>query len=496
MKLYVKTVAIAAIALSAQQVTAQTVRGVDTTRKYFNRLLSSKDEADKALLETKLYNLLKSDKEKDWTMANNFFYQLKKINTSDSITKAVKVKFPLGAMARSEAVDTVYKAKTAAEKETLYKAWIKKFPPEELTKDAQGDERVPYDYVRSAIGHAYADEDNVTKAVEYANAMESPFWRSEGWAGIAGRLQKKGHDKEALALLLKARENSRLYRTTKTQDVGAGFAAMGYTSYSSSVAEIYYKQKKYKEALAYIKDASDSSKEIRANVFANYVNILMALNRNQEAFDKIETAIKAGQATEPMKDQLKAIYPKVKNSGEPVDVYLANINKQLAEKFMRELPKTMIDLPAPGFTLKDFEGNTVSLESLKGKTVVVDFWATWCGPCKASFPAMQMAVNKYKSDPNVKFLFIHTWERGTETPTEDAKKYINEMKYDFTVLMDLKDSETGINKAIDGFKVSGIPTKFIIDKNGHIRFRMTGFSGGNDAAVEELSAMIKLASQS
>ena len=145
---------------------------------------------------------------------------------------------------------------------------------------------------------------------------------------------------------------------------------------------------------------------------------------------------------------------------------------------MKQLPSRMIDEPAPAFTLQDLSGHTVSLDDYKGKTVVVvDFWATWC-------------------DPNVKFLSIHTWERENNA-TKQARRYIKDMKYDFEVLMDLKDEMTGKNPVVQQFNVTGIPTRFVIDKNGHIRFRLTGFSRGNEAAsVEELSAMIQLAQKS
>jgi thiol-disulfide isomerase/thioredoxin len=129
---------------------------------------------------------------------------------------------------------------------------------------------------------------------------------------------------------------------------------------------------------------------------------------------------------------------------------------------------------------------------LKGKTVILDFWATWCGPCKASFPAMQMAVNKYKDDPNVKFLFIHTWEK-TATPTKDAGDYIKSQNYNFEVLMDNKDPETKINKVVSDYKVNGIPSKFVIDPQGNIRFNLMGFEGSNEAAVDEISMMIDMA---
>lgn len=151
----------------------------------------------------------------------------------------------------------------------------------------------------------------------------------------------------------------------------------------------------------------------------------------------------------------------------------------------------MIAVPAPNFTLKDLDGKVVSLKDLKGKVIVLDFWSTWCVPCKKSFPAMQLAVNAYKNDPAVKFLFIHTWET-TKTPVEDVKKYIAQSGFNFQVLMDLKN-ETGRNAAVEDYGVSAIPAKFIINKAGNIVFKLTGFTGTDADALQEISERITLA---
>jgi thiol-disulfide isomerase/thioredoxin len=128
---------------------------------------------------------------------------------------------------------------------------------------------------------------------------------------------------------------------------------------------------------------------------------------------------------------------------------------------------------------------------LKGKVVVLDFWATWCGPCKASFPAMQTAVNKYKDDANVVFLFIDTRENKEPQPMkDDAAKFVKDNNYTFHVLLDEKD------KIIANYNVSGIPTKFVIDPKGNVKYTSVGYNGNADELVQELSLMVENAKKS
>ena len=458
----------------------------DSLMRYYSRLANSTNELEQAQLQTKLYELLKSEKESDWLTARRFFYQSKKINTADSITKAAKERFPQGQVVRDEKVQDIYNEKDPVKKEKLFKTWMKAFPPEKF-----GTDKIVYDYARNAVSRAYAEADNVKKAIQYADMIETPAWKGEGWAGPAQVLKQNGHLKEAEELYKKAIANSYKFMTTNRNDPGAGFAAIGFVGYSNSLVEMLIEQKKYSEALPYIKLAHDSSKTVRANVNSNYAKVLMELGKDQEAFEIIDEAVKAGQATNQMKESLKTLWVKVKGSNAGYEEYLASVNKIMAEKIRKDLAKQMINLPASNFTLKDVDGNTVSLSDLKGKTVLLDFWATWCGPCKRSFPAMKTAMEKFKDDPNVKFLFIHTWEKQ-EHATDSAKSYITRSNFPFHVLMDLKNSE-GVNPVVESYKVQAIPTKFVIDGNGNIRFRFTGAAEGEDAAVEEVVAMIELA---
>jgi thiol-disulfide isomerase/thioredoxin len=155
----------------------------------------------------------------------------------------------------------------------------------------------------------------------------------------------------------------------------------------------------------------------------------------------------------------------------------------------------MLDEEAPDFELADLNGNIVSLKSLRGKTVILDFWATWCGPCLTAFPGMQMAVNKFENDDKVQFLFVNTSEKGADLNNK-VSELLKTNNYSFHVLMDDQMKGTNRYKTAYAYNVLGIPTTVFIGPDGKIRFKKLVSNGNKEQMVEEISIMIDLAKRS
>jgi peroxiredoxin len=116
----------------------------------------------------------------------------------------------------------------------------------------------------------------------------------------------------------------------------------------------------------------------------------------------------------------------------------------------------LIGKKAPDFVLKDMNGATISLSSLTGKVVLINFWATWCPPCRDEMPALNKLYNGYKNRGLV-VLAVSTDRRES-----DVKKYLSRNSFDFPVLTDLD------MKVSRQYKVFSMPTSFLLDKNGVI----------------------------
>lgn len=120
--------------------------------------------------------------------------------------------------------------------------------------------------------------------------------------------------------------------------------------------------------------------------------------------------------------------------------------------------------PAADFTLKDQYGNTHTLSEYKGKTVFLNFWATWCPPCKAEMPDIQKIYEEYqeKGDDSLVILGIAAPNWGQEQSREGITAFLEEMGYTYPVVMDT----TG--EMFMAYGISSFPTTFMIDKEGNV----------------------------
>lgn len=448
--------------------------------------LNNKKEGEKLINENINSLATKSDMTADdYSDLIGLYRTLRKKEPFDSVTRLAVEKFPNGTIAKNNLIDKFFQQRDIEKKEIIYDELKAKFS--NIGKNEK--------YMLSSLARGYDNKGNKEKASFYIDKIRDKNTKASLFNSIAWALAEKGEDLEYAAEtskksldLMKSLEgdmsNKPNYITELMYKRGLD---RSYGMFADTYALILFKQGKLKEAIKYQKLAVDKSKS--ADTADRYLEFLIADNQNELAVSSAEDFLKNNTAGSKTKDYFKKAYAKQNPDAKDVDEKIAAAEKVGYDKYKAEIKKGLIDEDAPQFTLKDLEGKDVSLASLKGKVTVLDFWATWCGPCKASFPSMQNVVTKYKDSDKVKLLFINTLESG-EDREKSVSDFIKDNNYTFHVLLDEKVKGSNSFEVAEKYGVTGIPTKVIIGPDGRMKYKSVGFSGDPTKVVKEIDIIV------
>lgn len=377
--------------------------------KYVSVIYRQNKEAGTKLVNDQIDYLAtsKSTEEKDLTLVYDLYSLIKNKEKADSAKYTLLKTYPTGNMAYSLAARELYTEKSARVFEEKLNGLIARF------KIQPNADKLTYLY--NLLATAYAKEKTFEKFDLYANKISNKVTRAGIYNNVAWPFAEKNTNtafalsisKKSLDLLTAAKDDEfPSYYDSKAEYLKSLDSYYG--MYADTYALLLYNSGKYKDALTYQDKAFALMETGSADMHVRYVTYLKKDGQFAKAFTEAENLIKEGDATDSVKTDFKMLYTKLGKKGD-YNTYLSKLEEAAYAKEREKWQKKMINMPAPTFSLASLKGETVSLADFKGKTVIVDYWATWCGPCVASFPGMQLAINKYKNNPNVVFLFINTW---------------------------------------------------------------------------------------
>ena len=236
---------------------------------------------------------------------------------------------------------------------------------------------------------------------------------------------------------------------------------------------VYMQQEKFANALPHLERAAELNKE-QPEIVGRLARAYWELNQKDKALATLAgLAGYPGSVYDDLRKQYQDYYIGHKGSDAGLQEDMARLREQALQNRRKALLGSRIDEPTPDFEIKLLDGTVVSKTSLAGKTVILNFWATWCKPCRLELPHFDKAYKALSGKDNVSFFAVSTDAGG---PQEQVAQFIAKEGYSFPVAL----GET----AAVGLGVSAVPSLLIINPEGKLIFRRSGYDGSVDLEQE------------
>ena len=145
-----------------------------------------------------------------------------------------------------------------------------------------------------------------------------------------------------------------------------------------------------------------------------------------------------------------------------------------------QLHAASIEGPAPDFTLKSHSGENLKLSEMRGNVIMINFWASWCGPCRQEMPILEQIYQKYQP---LGFTLLGV---NVEEDTNAAKTFLKDVKVSFPILFD------NTNEVSQLYQIIAMPSTIMIDRDGNMRYLHQGYQKGvEEDYVQQIKTLLK-----